>query len=183
MTVGLFLDSNIWNFLFDRKLDLSVELPKEEFTLAITREAEIEFPPDGELKHFVEATISKCAIVTDAYFGFGNPDYPPDKQRAGGFGFGRFITYEEIGFMQSQAKKERGGADRPNGLHKHEADISLASRSFKSIVVTLDRKKGPLKDALSEGGKIIFLSDFDESGLGLKEFTLQQIDALQQAGN
>jgi hypothetical protein len=178
MPIGLFLDSNIWNFLFDRNFDLSVELPKEEFTIAITREAEFEFPPSEELKQFVEKTIADSNIKTDAYFGFFQEQYPLDKQRIGGFDCGRFIAPEEAAFITRQAKKGRGGSDRPTGLHKHEADVSLAARSFVSIVVTLDRKNGPIKDAFGEGGKIIFLNEFDQSGLSLKQFILQKIEAM-----
>jgi hypothetical protein len=55
-------------------------------------------------------------------------------------------------------------------LYAKEADISLAARSFQSIVLSLDKKNGPLKSALKQGGKVVFLTDFDASGLSLRDF-------------
>ena len=183
MTISLFLDSNIWNFLYDRKLDLSVELPSTEFTLYITREAEFEFPTNEnmkEQKQFIEETIHKHPIHTDAYFSFFNETYPMDKQRGAGFDQGRFISQDELSFIRSQSLKNRTGADRPTGLHKHEADVSLAARSFHHIVLTNDKNSTPIKDALKEGGKIIFLNDFDNSGLSLREFIMKQLEPATQ---
>lgn len=40
--IAVTLDNNIWDFLFDRKLNLATELPSEEFAIFIPREAEIE---------------------------------------------------------------------------------------------------------------------------------------------
>ena len=68
MAVSIYLDTNVWDFLFERQLDLEVELPSDEFCICITREAEFEIPPipDGkaELKMFIEATIARCGIQT-----------------------------------------------------------------------------------------------------------------------
>jgi hypothetical protein len=59
---------------------------------------------------------------------------------------------------------------RPTKLHPGEADISLAARSFHSVVLSLDKKKGPLKDAYEQGGKVVFSTDFDKSGMSLSDF-------------
>jgi len=40
--IAVTLDNNVWNFLFDRRVELSVELPGGEFFISITREVEIE---------------------------------------------------------------------------------------------------------------------------------------------
>ena len=37
-----FLDGNVWDLLFERSLDLSIELPRDKFRISITREAEFE---------------------------------------------------------------------------------------------------------------------------------------------
>jgi hypothetical protein len=55
-------------------------------------------------------------------------------------------------------------------LYPKEADISLAARSFHSVVLTFDKKKGPLKDAYDQGGTVVFLTDFDKSGMSLRDF-------------
>jgi len=36
--------------------------------------------------------------------------------------------------------------------------------------VAFDKKKGPLRDAYEQGGKVIFLTDFDNSGMLLRDF-------------
>ena len=40
--IALTLDNNVWNFLYDRSIDLAVELPRERFAIFITREVEID---------------------------------------------------------------------------------------------------------------------------------------------
>lgn len=40
--IGVLIDAGVWNFLYDRRLDLARELPCPEFGLAHTREAEFE---------------------------------------------------------------------------------------------------------------------------------------------
>jgi hypothetical protein len=88
--VSIYIDHNVWHFLFDRKLDLSLELPKEDFCLCLTREAEFEIPPipqeKSDLKTFIEETVKKCTIETRRYFGFSDPAHPATEQRVGGFG-------------------------------------------------------------------------------------------------
>jgi hypothetical protein len=45
MPIGVYIDNNVWDFLFERNLDLSVELPSADFCLCLTSEAEFEIPP------------------------------------------------------------------------------------------------------------------------------------------
>jgi hypothetical protein len=40
--IAIALDNNVWNFLFDRELNLALELPSDEFVISIPREIEIE---------------------------------------------------------------------------------------------------------------------------------------------
>jgi hypothetical protein len=35
--IAVTLDNNVWNFLFQRKIDLAAELPSDEFAIFITR--------------------------------------------------------------------------------------------------------------------------------------------------
>jgi hypothetical protein len=57
-------------------------------------------------------------------------------------------------------------------LYKDEADLSLAARSFapSCIVLTCDRKAGPLRDAYEQGGAVVYLNDFPTSGLPLRAY-------------
>jgi hypothetical protein len=48
MAITVYIDNNVWDFLFDINLNLSVELSKDEFCLCITREGEFEIPPMKE---------------------------------------------------------------------------------------------------------------------------------------
>jgi len=69
--INLALGNNVWNFLFDRKLNLASELPSDEFIIFIPREIEIETEaiPVNEsntpLKEYIARTIAECGIETD----------------------------------------------------------------------------------------------------------------------
>ncbi|WP_143325669.1 hypothetical protein [Caballeronia sordidicola] len=174
----IFLDNNVWDFLFERRLDLSIELPSSEYKLAITREGEFEIAPipdhKAELKAFIAKTIARCAVGTDTYFGFGGRSLPANERRFAGFGFGRFAQTEESKFIGEEVRRWKelkvGAHQRKSKLFKHEADISLGARSFHYVVVSLDDKPGPLTRARDAGGRVVFLTDFDASGLSLREF-------------
>lgn len=172
MAIGVYIDNNVWDFLFSRNLDLSIELPREDFCICLTREAEFEIPPipSAALKAFIDATISKCVIRTDSFFGFNDESLPQSEQRVGGFDVGRWASAEEIAFMRQQRTQLGLSKKRKTKLYKDEADISLAARSFHSVVLSLDAKTGPINDAYKQGGKVVFLTDFDKSGMSLSAF-------------
>lgn len=174
MAISVYIDNNVWDFLFKRQIDLSVELPRDEFCLCLTREAEFEIPPipleKAELKAFIEATIAKCGIQTDSFFGFNDDSLPPDEQRYGGWDVGRWITPEEMAFITQQRTALKDSKKRLTKLYPGEADISLAARSLHSVILSLDAKAGPINDAYKQGGKVVFLTDFDKSGISLSDF-------------
>jgi hypothetical protein len=130
------------------------------------------------LKAFIEATIAKCGIRTDTLFGFYSDGIPPDEQRAGGFGWGRFPHPEELDFM-AQGRAARKTAKKPSSalLYPDEADILLAMRAVHSVVLSLDAKPGPIHDAYQRGGKVVYLTTFDDSGLSLSDFVLKELGA------
>ena len=170
MPISVYIDNNVWDFLFDRQMDLATELPRDEFCICITREAEFEIAPmPPEKRAFAEATIARCAIATDVFFGFVDESLPVTEQRVAGFNQGRWASADELAFIAQQrtAIKDRL---RPSKLHEGEADLSLAARSVHSVVLSFDAKKGPINSAYAQGGKIVFLTDFDKSGLSLREF-------------
>jgi len=179
MTIGVYIDNNVWDFLFSRNIDLSLELPNSEFCLCMTREAEFEIPPipkeKAELKKFIEDTIKKCVIKPESYFGFFNPNHSNEEQRVGGFNVGRFASAKEIAFMGPQKARLGVVKKASTKLYKNEADISVAARAMHSVVITLDKKTGPINDAYKQGGKVVFLNDFDSSGVTLKEFILNNL--------
>ena len=173
MPIGVFIDGNVWNFLFDRKLDLAAELPSNEWGIMHTREAEFEIPAGKPaLDAFIQETMARCNVQTDILFGFADETRPVAEQRFGGFDVGRFAHPDEIAFIANQRASQ---VVRPTRLQKHEADISLAARSFHSVVLTLDRRSAPLKAARDQGGKVVWLNDYDASALTLAEFIKRTI--------
>jgi hypothetical protein len=103
MPISVYIDNNVWDFLFDRKMDLAAELPKKEFCICSTREAEFEIPPmPPEKKAFAEETIARCEIRTDAFFGFAEAGLPSGDHRVAGFNQGRWISAEEMAFIEQQ---------------------------------------------------------------------------------
>jgi hypothetical protein len=54
----------------------------------------------------------------------------------------------------------------------------LTARSFRSAVLTLDRKSVPIRNARNQGGKVVYRNDFDGSGLSLAEFIKAAIRSL-----
>ena len=126
MKNGVFIDGNVWNFVLDRKLDLAIELPADEFSICHTREAEFEIPVGKlELDVFITSTLARCNIQTGSYLGFADDSKPADEQRFGGFDVGRFASDEQIAFIASE---KASSVVRPTKLQKREADISLWRR-------------------------------------------------------
>ena len=103
MIIAIYIDHNVWDYLFEHKIDLADALPKDEFRLGITREANFEIPPTpADKKAFIEATIAKCEIETDTFFGFSAPSLPQNEQRVGGFDTSRFASAEEIAHINQE---------------------------------------------------------------------------------
>ncbi|MFC7553472.1 hypothetical protein ACFQU7_16250 [Pseudoroseomonas wenyumeiae] len=112
------------------------------------------------------------------FFGYRDDRHPLDEQRVGGFSLGRYATDAEASFIRQQ-RTWLGNVKRKTRLYANEADISLAARSLRYFVLTLDAKDGPLREAHRQGGRVIFLvaKKFDESGLSLGSFVKGAIAA------
>jgi hypothetical protein len=175
--IAITLDNNVWNFLFQKGIDLALELPSEKFAIFITREVEIEtlaIPAKASktaLKDYIAQTIASCNIRTTSVFGFARSG--PGPQRLGGFGQGTWQSRTEQEFYA--AIRERyllGKSQTKSQLTKNEGDAAVAARSFFSIALTCERpnKSGPLRFAAERGGKILYLESFDRSGLTLKAY-------------
>lgn len=178
MSLHIYLDNNVWDFLFDNRIDLAAEFPRPEFLLFITREAEFEIPgiPDQK-REFVRSTIKCCEVTTVSYFGFFDSQYSADEQRVAGWGNGEWVSASEREFIESQ--QHRRGKTRSTGLKKEEADIALAARGFrpKTLVLSFDRKGGPLPEARRRGANIVFLNNFSAHHASLREFVLAEYGA------
>jgi len=164
MPIALFIDNNVWDLFLTRGTDLLSELPPNEFTIQITREAEFEIPlMPLDARQYVEDAIRVRNVKTDRYFGFYDESLPPDQQRVGGFGDknnpdigGRFASEEELAVLR-QERPSIGTAKRPTGLFKNEADVSLAARSAVSVVLTCDGKRSLKRARDVHGGTVIDL--------------------------
>ena len=175
--IAITLDNNVWNFLFDKKLDLASELPLDQFAISITREVEIEtlaipaHPSKIPLKDYIARTIDICQIRTTSVFGFASDG--PGPQRVGGFDQGTWQSQTEAEFYAAIRDQYLIGKSEKNSqLTDNEADAAVAAKSFFSVVLTCELPKttGPLRFASENGGKILYLRDFDQSGLLLRAY-------------
>jgi|SRR5277367_66986 hypothetical protein len=184
---NIYIDSNAWNYLFDRNIDLSAVFPKDSFSIFITREVEIELSAiqdmgkDGTdkraLKAYIEGSLLANRVQTSSVFGFAaiEPDGSLSKvQVYGGFGQGTFQSVADRDWHASSEVKRFTAAKskRGSGLSANQADASLGARSFDSIVLTREPAggKGPLQLAAQQGGQVLFLEEVERSGLSLADY-------------
>lgn len=175
--IALTLDNNVWNFLFDRGLNLASELPLDEFEIFIPREVEIEteaIPVKNSktpLKDYIARTITDCDIKTTSVFGFAREG--PGPQRCGGFGQGVWQSQTEREFYAAISQQYLvGRREKGSQLTENEGDAAVAAQSFFSIVLTCESREvnGPLRYAAKHGGAVLYLAEFDPSNQTLKEF-------------
>ncbi|MET3373731.1 hypothetical protein ABIC89_002794 [Variovorax boronicumulans] len=160
---AVFVDHNVWDPVFLRGIDLRSEFPVERYGLAITREGQFEIPLTPEpLRTFIEQSMKRWEVGVDVKFGFWDARHVQEDQRVGGFGFGVWASNEVAGFYAAQRSRLRD-PKRKTRLYKNEADIALGARSFEGIVLTLDSKPGPLRDAYQTGGRVVFLDQLPRS--------------------
>ncbi len=173
------IDSNVWNWLWERGIDLAGELPAEKFALFIPREVEIEvdaIPERAEkvpLIDYIRRSIEAGSIRTCSTFGFQLEGRGP--QRRGGFGVGTFQSATERQFFA--LIRERfliGQRECGSGLTANEGDAAVAAQSFVAVVLTHEArsKPGPLRIAADVGGKVLYLGDFEPSGQSLRNYVV-----------
>lgn len=169
----LYVDSNVFNFLFDKGINLREEFPADLYELRIIGEQDLENRaiPEGkeELRKFIYQAIESYPIKVDRLFGFYDERHDAFDQRVGGYGVGRYASLEEIEFIRVERKDH--GEKKRSGLYKDEADISLGARALGGgIVLSNDSKKGPLPRAKEQGGRVVFLNEFDPSRESLRAY-------------
>ncbi|CAN5712979.1 hypothetical protein BH10PSE18_BH10PSE18_07830 [soil metagenome] len=160
----VYIDQNVWDFLRKNQIDLLAEFPPSRYSLHIVREQEFEIAPaPDEIRAFIQSTIERCSVKTSAVFGFYDSSLPPDQQRVAGFGVGEWAGGEQIRFLADHGRRVGKELKSKTRLFKNETDLSLGSRAFDSIVLSLDVKAGPIKSAHTEGGYVVFLNQFDRN--------------------
>lgn len=189
--VSLFIDNCVWDFFFKKQFDLAIELPAEEFDLLMTNlvhDFEVEgFLYQKEKYSYVQEQIINRGIKTDSYFGFASyEDDPQKKYKVSGFGKGRYISYNEIKEYMKYEHYINSANTKRSGLYANEADVWLAVLATTGhIVLTNEKKKrkkrnGPLQKAYEDGGKIIFLEDFNQGRESIKQFIFRYITNLKK---
>ena len=188
MRIKLYIDNNVWDELLEKKIDIAKELSVHEYDLYITREAEFEIDSMPEqLKLYAKKSIAETHIKTDRIFGFLDPNIPKDEQRYGGFAnkfsptinSGRFLTNSEREILRTE-KHLIGTKSAKTKLFKNEADISLASKSAHSPILTSDNRKA-LKRASINSGKVINIREWSDIE-SLSEFIKRKLNSTGKAG-
>lgn len=186
MTISILIDSNAWNFLFEREIDINCELPPDEFAIFITREVEVELnaiPDIGKdghekrlLKEYIRGSIAQNSVRTTATFGFAEANPTDGPATYAGFQ-GTFQSDSERAWYGREKiqKLIRGKSKKGSGLSGNQADASVAASSFQCLVLTCDKRGGPIAEAANTGGKIIFLSEAAMASQSLKQLLLQHV--------
>lgn len=177
----IYIDSNIFNFIFDHGINLRDEFPADLYELRIVGEQNLENRaiPQGkqDLKDFIYNAIKSYPIKVDRLFGFYDERHTSEDQRVGGFGSsnesasnaGRYADIKEYEFITSERSNE--DEKKRSGLYPNETDISLGARSVAGgIVISMDAKKGPLPRAKAQGGRVVFLNNFDPEKEKLRSY-------------
>lgn len=163
MPTKVYLDNNVWDFLFKRDIDVCRELPANEFEICITREAEFEIdaiPPEKEeLRAFIAEALQRC-VEAKVRFGFHDDRHSEADQRVGGFDVGGLVSVAEHEFHARHRSRQGSKKKDSTRLYGNEADLALAAASFDAVVLTLDKKPGPLREAHDAGGQVVFLNEF-----------------------
>jgi hypothetical protein len=186
MTISLTIDNCAWDFFFRNKYDLCLQLPADKFLLFITREVELELlqipdysPKDGSdkraLKEYIQKSRERRQVVTACVFGFDCGESPDDPARFGGFGQGTFESDIERDWRQREDIQSHviGASKRKTTvLRQNEADVAQSVASLSSVLITNEsnKKKGPILIAAANGGRVLYLSDFESSGLTLADY-------------
>jgi hypothetical protein len=185
MTHSVLIDSNAWNYLFDRSIDINLELPSEEFVIFITREVEIELdaiPETGKggqdkrpLKQYIRDSLARNQVKTSAVFGFAEANPASTPPTYAGFGHGTFQSDQDRAWYERKKTQDfiLGKSIKGSGLTGNQTDASVAVSSFYSFVLTCDKKGGPLLDAAKCGGKVIFLTEDSLATQSLRQLLLQ----------
>nr|WP_181374743.1 hypothetical protein [Polaromonas sp. E10S]AWD71954.1 hypothetical protein pE10SP1_p007 [Polaromonas sp. E10S] len=181
MTISVMLDSNAWNFLFDRAIDINHELPPEEFAIFITREVEIEIcaiSNDGKdgcdkrlLKQYIQDSVALNRVRTSATFGFAEANPAEGPAAYGGFGQATLQSDQDRDWYKREKTQASilGKPKKGSGLSGNQADAAVAASSFHCIVLTCDKKRGLISEAAELGGKVLFLSDDHLASQSLKQ--------------
>ncbi|SUB63971.1 Uncharacterised protein [Plesiomonas shigelloides] len=166
IVINVYIDNNIWDFIFKNGLNLRDYFPAEKYRILISKHGRFEItqmpdtPDKIDFKNYILSVLA--GDVEELHtFGFSNPAHSESEQRNSGFGMGAF-TSVRVNEERERLKSEYGVTQKRKEsliLNKQEADIELGALSLTNFVLTLDKKDGPLKSASENGGNVIFLNE------------------------
>lgn len=179
MKISVLIDCCAWNYLFNNRVDLAADLPPNEFEIFITPALRIELSSipdtgvDGDdkraLKAYIESQLRARQPRTLAPFGFAVQEKDGSLakfQPYGGFGQGTFESRERRDWLAS-AEIQRliinKKKNKKTGIPKNFTDADLSAYAKDTIVLTADKKNGPLQLAKDAGKKVLYLGDLDQS--------------------
>ncbi len=179
--ISVYFDNCALDLVFHREWDLSAVLPIGDFELYITPETLIELRAMGDVKaekrNYILNALASRNVKVDRPFGFVGPSSTEvEAERIGGFDEGRFLTKEEIDFVDAHAPPPLAKIRPRTNLKVGEADLYVAARALHSVVLTFDNEKGALKIARENGATVINLGEFVRQNLSLAEFIREKID-------
>jgi hypothetical protein len=168
MKNAVFIDGNVWNFVFDRKLDLAIELPADEFSICHTREAEFEIPVGKlELDVFNTSTLARCNIQTGSYL--GSRTTASRRTNNGSAALTSAASPAMRRSRSSRLRRHRRSCGRPSCRN-----TKPIFHCGGAIVPHRRAEPGPQKHGASkrydQRGKVVYLDDFDASSPSLAEF-------------
>lgn len=182
--IDIFLDNNVFDFLYEQNIDILNEFPKNQFRICISKEIKFETEPikDLQKQRFIQDLLENISLVP--FFGFFNKQHSIDKQRGGGWDEGIWSDVENETYRAQLNQKFLKLKKNPkHDLYTNETDIDLAVRSIKNIVLTFDAKKqekntkkGPLNDAFDKNYKVVFLTDIDVRNDSLVNFVKRSLE-------
>ena len=164
--IAVVVDSNAWDYLLEKHVDLRVELPLEQFAVFIPREVEIELAAlkgidqrKRDLIQYIAEANAASGVQVSSNFGFNTGTGAP--QTFGGFG-GTFQSDVEREFYAEVRALFLNKPSKGSGLADNQADAALGALSFFAVVITMERPKkpGPIRFASERDGRILFLRSF-----------------------
>lgn len=166
--INIYIDHNIWDYLFENNIDIRDVFTKENFNICIAKHGRYEIdqlskkPNKNNLRYFIESTMTHDDVLQQDTFGFYESSHPDNEQRSSGFGVGGFTSSStnRMRKLLDELYPEKPKRKETLILTPNEADKELGAISVHDYVLTQDIKPGPLKTAKENGGKIIYIQDF-----------------------
>lgn len=173
----ILIDTNAWDLFFDQDLNLSLELPSDEYRVLTTPLLETEINAIEarwpELYLYIKEQLKNLSANTLRAFGFRDltdenqmrSSRYPENIQIGGFDSGFILSEEIVEGVKRAFDSTKNNPIRGTGLPKHFTDQDLKAYSNHFLVLSSDQ------DLIKSGYKnIINMTDFNSCGLSLADY-------------